>query len=719
MATASTHYESETQVSLRHGVAFWACTITGTVALFAGTTAFVAARNLFDARAFGQRAEKSLADPGVAAYVSSLVADSVIKSRPDLIAIRPILEASTRGLVSARPFQVLVGAAATRAHQAAFSEGGRRVVLSIPDLQILIHDTLEQASPALAAKIPQRVNTTLASLGDGHRTQYLIDLWRTGNKLRWIWKGLLPLGLALLVAALWVSTDRRRGLVRVGIALIVMGLLLSALVPAGAMATDFLPQPPIRGLVRGLWLSYFGDLVRCGLFFVGLGILLSAGTSSLLESVDPLARLRWAGRLMVTVPASVGARLGWSAGWILLGLAAIWHPLRILAGAVVIAGAVAAYCGVLELFRLFLGRLEQREHQLAAHKPPRWRLTASIVAGLLLLAVGTWLLFRNSAIEPVEAQTVTACNGYAELCDKHLDEVAFAGAHNAMSNQDAPGWMFPQQEASMVQQLRDGVRALLIDVHYGFPGGARIKTDLSEEPNADKMKQVMGQEGFSAAMRIRDRLVGVDESKHGLYFCHGFCELGAYQVEPALRQIRDYLVIHPDEVLILDIEDYVKPQDLAAAFDKAGLTEFVYKGSTGPPWPTLREMITSGQRVACFLESGKPGVSWLRPAYPSMRETPYAFHKPEEFSCRPNRGGDAGSLFLMNHWIDSTPTPKPSNAAVVNAYDFLLARAEQCAQERHHIPNIIAVDFYRTGDLLRVVNKLNGVDQPQTAAATN
>ena len=69
----------------------------------------------------------------------------------------------------------------------------------------------------------------------------------------------------------------------------------------------------------------------------------------------------------------------------------------------------------------------------------------------------------------------------------------------------------------------------------------------------------------------------------------------------------------------------------------------------------------------------------------------------------------------MNHWIDTMPTPKPSNAAIVNAYPFLLARAQQCAAERRHIPNLVAVDFYRTGDLLAVVNKLNGVAQPAEA----
>ena len=53
--------------------------------------------------------------------------------------------------------------------------------------------------------------------------------------------------------------------------------------------------------------------------------------------------------------------------------------------------------------------------------------------------------------------------------------------------------------------------------------------------------------------------------------------------------------------------------------------------------------------------------------------------------------------------------PKPSNAEIVNAYDFLLNRAQQCQAERKHLPNLIAVDFYRTGDLFEVVKTLNGI----------
>ena len=31
---------------------------------------------------------------------------------------------------------------------------------------------------------------------------------------------------------------------------------------------------------------------------------------------------------------------------------------------------------------------------------------------------------------------------------------------------------------------------------------------------------------------------------------------------------------------------------------------------------------------------------------------------------------------------------------------------------RDHLPNLIAVDFYATGDLFKVVEKLNGVSEP-------
>jgi hypothetical protein len=180
----------------------------------------------------------------------------------------------------------------------------------------------------------------------------------------------------------------------------------------------------------------------------------------------------------------------------------------------------------------------------------------------------------------------------------------------------------------------------------------------------------------------------------------------------ALRGIHEFLVENPDEVLVLVLEDYVSTQELAAAFTESGLEGLVYKGPAGPPWPTLREMIDTRQRVLVAIESGRPGFPWIRPAFELMQETLYKFKTPSELSCAPNRGGTAGSLFLMNNWVDTTPAPKPSNAKIVNGYEALLARAKKCRAARGRWPNLVAVDFYRTGDLFRAVRKLNDEAAP-------
>jgi len=69
--------------------------------------------------------------------------------------------------------------------------------------------------------------------------------------------------------------------------------------------------------------------------------------------------------------------------------------------------------------------------------------------------------------------------------------------------------------------------------------------------------------------------------------------------------------------------------------------------------------------------------------------------------------GATSSILLVNNWIDTTPRPKPSNAAIVNAYDALLTRAKRCQAERGLKPTVLAVGFYRTGDLVKVVAELN------------
>jgi hypothetical protein len=45
----------------------------------------------------------------------------------------------------------------------------------------------------------------------------------------------------------------------------------------------------------------------------------------------------------------------------------------------------------------------------------------------------------------------------------------------------------------------------------------------------------------------------------------------------------------------------------------------------------------------------------------------------------------------------------------VNAFDPFHKRAQECRRIRGELPNLLAVNFYRRGDLFRVADTLNGV----------
>ena len=47
----------------------------------------------------------------------------------------------------------------------------------------------------------------------------------------------------------------------------------------------------------------------------------------------------------------------------------------------------------------------------------------------------------------------------------------------------------------------------------------------------------------------------------------------------------------------------------------------------------------------------------------------------------------------------------PREAATLTA----LTRLRECAAERRLTPNLVAVNFYRNGDLLAVIDEINGV----------
>jgi hypothetical protein len=284
-----------------------------------------------------------------------------------------------------------------------------------------------------------------------------------------------------------------------------------------------------------------------------------------------------------------------------------------------------------------------------------------------------------------------------------------------------PGWFSSEQDRPIGGQLEDGIRGLLIDTHYADKlSNGKVRTDIENEAALHKLveQDSVSQQQVDAAKRLRERAGFKGTGKRGMYLCHTLCELGATPLSDGLRQIHDFMATHPDNVLVVINQDYVTPADYVKAIDDAGLTQYVFKDLDGSHWPTLREMIDSGRQLVFLAENQAGAAPWYQLAYKSLlQETPYKFNKASlltapaglDATCKPNRGPDSAPLFLDNHWVSTDPFPRPSDAAKVNAYQPLLARAQRCEKIRHRLPNLLAVNFYKEGDLFRVVNTLNGV----------
>jgi hypothetical protein len=124
------------------------------------------------------------------------------------------------------------------------------------------------------------------------------------------------------------------------------------------------------GLVLGLWRTYLSDLTRWAVLLMGLGVLISSGASSLLERMDPFARLSEYVRSAAVPPRTQPGRLLWASAVFLLGCLISAYPALLLTGAGVVI--CIAYAGLRESFRIFVETLGKVEDP-ASVLPPRVR----------------------------------------------------------------------------------------------------------------------------------------------------------------------------------------------------------------------------------------------------------------------------------------------------------------------------------------------------------
>ena len=694
------------------------------VALLLSLLTLYANRVLFDSDQFANHVGAAVEEPAVKDEIGRRITDGIVEAQPDLVAVRPVIQGVAAGVVGSGAFNDLLRAAVRDVHRAIFKHDKNTVTLTVADVGVVVGSALEQLAPKVAKRIRSR---STAPILDGEPPGWLLELARVADDVEALAIILLVLAIVAAAGGFALAPDWRRQVSLLGVSVAVGAVvLLIGYHLTRSVVVDQVTDPDTRAAVEAAWDTFLDGLQTTLLIAAGAGVILAAATRSVVRPVRIERPVEEAWRRLTTVPERPAARAvrGADPGrGRPLDRPQPRHgdrprrprrrPLRPLQGG---RGAAAP------------DRPAGRGRPGSRRKAPPpatgaaagWRSGPPPSSSPAWSTVGVISTFNTTSRA---SPSLDDCNGSARLCDKPLADVVLPAAHNAMSGADIPDYLFASQDHRISQQLDDGVRGLLIDTHYGIPAnGGAVKTDLGKFTSAERHEYVeeIGQEAFDAALRIRDRLVTGGDGEHQIYLCHRFCELGAVPLDETLGQIRDFVVSHPDQVLVIVNEDYVSPEDFVDAVKKSGLDEYVYRGGIDRSSPTLGEMISSGHRVVLMAENEAGVAPWYRDGYGDvLQETPYSFKQASELTdprklaktCEPNRGSSDNPLFLLNHWIDTSPAPKPSNAAKVNDYKALLARARKCERVRGQVPNLIAVDFYATGDLFEVVEKLNGVSE--------
>jgi hypothetical protein len=706
-----------------------ALVIVGTICLLLGGILLYARQEVINPHAFAAHAGHALQDGNVRTAIGDAVLNQVTTGGgAQLLSFRPALESVIDGVIASPQFRAVFRKAAVHAHDLLFKRDRESVVLDLADAGLAVSGAAKAVSPDLAKHIPKDIKPGLLSLTN---RDWATDLLDVADSIRFLGIVLPILGLLCLGGAIAAAPDRRLIIIRIGGAIAAAAVLLLLVLFMGRellLANFSDDSNTLQSAVGAVWDSFLDGLHTWALLVGAFGLVVAAAASSVLGTLDAGSPAQRARRMVLYVPERPWLRALRAAGIFIVSLLVVLDPSAALEIAATVAGGYGIYYAVTEMLVLVERPSVDagEEDRVRGH---RRALVAAAATPLVILLVAVIVLTAGGGGTAKAAgdRHPKTCNGFAQLCDKPLNQVAFAATHNSMSAARRRGWFFANQDGGITEQLDYGFRGLLIDTHYGYSTAGGISKGivrtaaLSEGKDRQDLVREIGEEAVKAAEHLGAHITGKPSGRRGLYLCHTLCELGDTPLVAGLQEITRFLQRHPDEVLIVFIQDAISAKDTAKAFKQAGLLKYVYTHLREDPWPTLRQLITSNRRLFVMYEQGPgdPSAPWYHNGFELTQETPYKFHKESELfspaSCRPNRGTANSPLLQVNNWIDDVPPPAGSGAKS-NAYSALLLRLERCERVRGLVPNIVGVDFYNQGKVLAAVNVINGLPANAKAA---
>ena len=773
MVEQGTQTEQARRPSRRRSRLTSALAVLLSLTLFGGLLSTWLEAEVFDAKSFSDRAVLLLDSPDVRAALADEMTEALVQNGPSQIAsfqsvIRPVLA----DLLTTPVFRNSFRDAVRQAHEVIFTQDGSAALVNLSQALAVLAGSMQISNPDVAQNIPTGSDQFLVDFSDQFRD---LELWKTAGELDQLAEGLLIASLVLGLLVVVLRRDIRRGFFKVGVAVVGSGLLLVAVaVVVPRVAATFVTDADLARAAQSAAEIFLGDLQVLGVWVIGYGVIAAALATASAPTHAPVdARTVWAtvrARWDAWQPTSQGGRIARAVLVIAAGVLIIVRRDVVVPMALVVVGAYITYVGVVMLLAI-VGRtpVQRSEERVTSRRgedfvDQRSRTPALIGMGVVLVLLVSVLGLSGTlwARDRASAADEQRCNGYAELCDRRIDEVAFPASHNSMSASRDPGWLFAENTYGIPAQLEFGIRALLVKTHYGIAAGVGVggsqlvvtdrAAEIAVNPTVAEAQLPPGSGERAAEMA---KGVNIDPNRSDLYLCHVYCEYGATRFVTALTYIKQFVDQNPDEVIILFIGDYISIDDTQKAFSDAGLADRLYAYDPTQPAPTLGEMVDARQNIFMLSEFSGTPPGWNNPGYGLFQDTPFTFTDAQQLyvpgagpnptspvptgyvndtivdddsslssgttlafgpdwtgvaSCAPNRGTPDSPLFQINHWV--TPAgaaPTIAQAQEVNAYDVLMPRVQACMGERGRFPTIIGVDFYDHGDLLKVVNALNGV----------
>ncbi|KAK4228744.1 PI-PLC X domain-containing protein 1 [Podospora fimiseda] len=273
----------------------------------------------------------------------------------------------------------------------------------------------------------------------------------------------------------------------------------------------------------------------------------------------------------------------------------------------------------------------------------------------------------STTTSPPTPTNTRPCNNYPELCNRKYSNITEVGAHNSPFVR--AGSAAANQAFNVTDQLNDGIRFLQAQMQW--PVNSSIP-----------------------------------------HFCHTSCDLfDAGPITDWLTKVKDWVAVHPYDVvtILLGNGNYSTPDFYVPYIEQSGILQYVYTPQVIPPrredWPTLAQMILTGQRVVMFLDymANATAYPWLLDEFSAMWETPFD-PVDDTFPCVVQRPPDlsredaARRLYLMNHNLNVEVSLLGQAILVPAGNGSLGMAAEQCRQAWDgRAPNILNVDYYHYG----------------------